>query len=350
MAQTDRDYRLLKEELDCLRKKFRNTVSTAGGYVDGSLTAPGSSLYPNSYYENCDCASVETIVPDPLDVCPAGVDSGEESSLGDLAENVRIGGAFAFDALAGVFYKAPGESIWNSRNTGLSNTTLNHGVLDYWWYRKTTPKEENVILWTCGNGYIRKTKNAGINNWTSITPSNSSNVKFIQVESDPFNQNHFYVLGTTGNNTVIYKTTNDGTGWTSVDITNYNSAVIRKPIWMSVSSSNIWITTWTDNKLALLKLSNSGTPAVTNEYNLGTTYEIDMYKKIFIAMPKCSLDDPNTVYVYGRINYSLGLAHIMKTINGGSDWTIVENSFGADWVGSLKIGIDNQISYIRNTA
>lgn len=354
MAVSDLDYKLLQEELRCLSKRFKNTLSTAGGSV-GPITSPGSSVYPNEYFQDCNCVSVETQTPNPVDVCPSDPELGGVGlgDLGNSAQLNKIGGVFSWDPVNGVFYKSPGEDIWENRNTGLSSTNLNHGTLDYWWYRKASPREENAVIWSCGDGFIRYSNNAGTYSWKDVTPFDSDDVQFIQIASDPFNQNYFYALATTGNNCLLYKTVDNGTNWTVTDLTDYNSVTKRIPIWLSVGSRAgfLWITTWGDNKIRLLKVSNSESLTASEEFDLGACLEIDFYRKVFVAMPKCALDNPNIIYIYGRINdNNLGVCHILKTENSGTNWSVVENSFGSDWVGSLKIGIDNQISYIRNSA
>lgn len=361
MTVTDRDIALLQEELKCLRDKLGTMVSTAGGYTD-QLTSPGSSIYPDEYREGCGCIDVQTDDANPQDFCQTSSGLEGEVGVGDLVEQVytpgSIQGAFMFDALNGVFYKGPTSEVWENRNTGLADATLEHGCMDVWWYRKNTPNEDNVILYTVGPGKVMVTKNSGRIGWQSRTPTpptgyTAGQITFTQIVSDPFTQNAFYLLATDGLKTWLVRTADNFQNSTWTDLTGYNGVTTRVPIWMAVGGLGggfIWISTWGDNKLRLLKVANGTTPEISSEYDMGTTSLFDMRNYFEVLSPSCPLDSTD-VYLFGRASnpQGLGLSHIIKSTNEGVSWTVYENTWGLDWCGSLKFGLDNVIYSVRNS-
>lgn len=352
---SDRDFALLQEEVKCLRKKISTLVSSSGGYVNGPLTAPDSSLYPDSYLSNCGCVDVETELPDPLGICNPQ-DEGL-TSLGDLGVvandvvNNPYGYMIQFDNLCGVRFLDPSTENWENRNTGLSDVTLEHGCLDVWWYRKAVPNADNAILWRVGAAKILRSDNAGRTYWQVRTPDapsgvSLSNIVFKQIASDPFNQNHFFVTAETNTapyRTWIVKTTDDGQTWSWLEITTYNGVSQRRPIWLHQSGGGgplLWVTTWADDNLTVVKINNDPTLTISAEYtfNAATWWEVE--NKFEILSP-ISAVDTSTIWFYGRATnpQSLGLSHIIKTTDDGLSWDAVEQGFGNDWVGGMKVGM-----------
>lgn len=348
-----RDFALLSEEVKCLRQKLSSMVGSAGGYAD-QIISPGSSTYPDSFFDNCTCASVIVEQPDPtIPSCSTNEDATDDVSLGDFAGDIQndpFGGNFVFDALNGVFYAPPDEYSYDNRNTGLSDVTLSHGCKDVWWYKKKTPNEDNVILWRVGEAKILRSENAGRSGWNVKTPDAPSgytlaDITFKQIVSDPFRQNTFLVLAEhkVQKKTFLLKTEDDGNTWIWIDLTTYNSVVDRLPIWMCVNGNGgnlIWISTWGDNALRMLKVNNDPTPTVSAEYNMGVATEWDVENYFEILSP-ISQVDTGTVWFYGRAGNpsGMGLTHILKTENNGTSFTAVEQSWGLDWCGSFKVSL-----------
>lgn len=360
-----RDFALLQEELKCLRTKLASTLNTTGGYT-GVITSPGSSVFPNDYFTDCDCTSVSTDHHDPTAVNCSVDDSNDRVGLGDLAndfQNNAFEGLFVFDAINGVFYLPPQTNNYENRNTGLSDVTLEHGCKDVWWYKKMTPSEDNVIIWQVGDARILRSDNAGRSGWFAKTPDaptgySLSNIRFVQIVSDPFRQNTFLVLAEeiVQKKTFLLKTPDDGTTWTWVDLTDYNSVSERKPIWMTVNGNGgslVWITTWGDNKIRLLKVNNDPTPTISAEYDMGdaTEWDTDNY---FEVLSPVSQVDTNFVWLFGRASnpQGLGLTHILRIEDDGLNFFAVEQSWGDDWCGSLQVslasGSDHILTSVRN--
>lgn len=355
-----RDIALLQEELRCLREKLGMMVSQAGGYTD-QLTSPGSSIYPDEYRENCGCIDVQVNDANPQDFCQTSGGTEGQIGVGDLVQDVYspgdFQGLFEFDAVNGVFYKPPDSNTWQNRNTGLADTTLEHGCLDVWWYRKNTPTEDNAILYRVGTGKVLVSPTAGRVGWQDRTPTpptgyTSGQITYKQIVSDPFTPNSFYLLATNGNKTWIVKTTDNfqSTAW--LDLTSYNSVVTRIPIWMALKGNGaniIWVTTWGDDKLRALKLNNGNPITVSAEYDMGDASQWDV-ENYFETLSPVSQVDTNNVWFYGRASnpQSLGLSHIIRTTNDGSSWSVIENTWGLDWCGSLKVGFEGVLYAYRN--
>jgi hypothetical protein len=361
MEITNRDWQLVQEELKCLRTKLSSTVGTSGGYTD-VITSPGSSVYPDNYFEDCECVDIETFTPDPT-LANCGVDEGGDTSLGDFAGNVVFGGLFEFDAINGVFYLPPDSSNWENRNTGLSDTRLSHGCKDLWWYRKKTLSEDNIILWRTSLATVLRSENAGRSSWNIKTPTpptgvSISQINFKQIISDPFRQNTFYILAEefVQKRTFLVRTQDDGVNWAWTELTTYNGVTQRKPIWMCTNGNGgnlIWVSTWGDNLLRVLKINNDPTPTISAEYSMGAASEWEA-ANYFETLSPISQVDTNTVWFYGRASnpQSLGLTHIMKTVDEGLNWVAVEQSWGDDWCGSMKVSLENggsrKVESVRN--
>lgn len=356
MATTERDLALIQEELRCLRGRFRTTISTAGGTIpSGSITVPGSSVFPDSYFDNCECAGVNVVNPDPLDICPP-TENGI-TSLGSLAgsggdtdnNNPLSRGIYVFDAVAGVYFRNPKTDVWDSRNTGLSDITLNHGGTDPWWKSRTDGNAEtSAILWTCGDGRVLRSATAGLGGWEDVTPTSTiTNLKYLQILADPFKKKRFYTIGwdKSSNRAFLYKTENDGQSWTEEELTTFNSANERIPIWMALSGnggSTLFLTTWykngTTEELDLIKITTNSLSPLTS-LGLGATTELEYKRKIFTASPATPLDDEASVFLFGRMfdPDSLGVAHVVKSTDGASTFAVEVNDWGADWAGSMKV-------------
>lgn len=341
---SDRDFALLQEELKCLRKRLSSKVSTAGGYST-SLLSPGSSVYPNDYLDNCQCQTEYSKKDDDLDcdstnLNPAGLGDLEQpgSAYGESL------GLFVFDAIQGVLYKPHDTNLYENRNIGLTSSELEHGTLDPWWYKKTEKNEDNAILWRCGLANVKRSANAGRQSWIDVTPAlvlPISNLRFIQIHADQFQENWFYALAqseSTPYRTYLFRTKNDGQDWDYVDLTTYNDITERVPIWL-VASSYLWVCTWGNNKLRLLKVTNDPTMEVSTEYDFGDASYFEMENKYATISVECALDSDD-IYVYGRFTHpTLGLAHIVTSANEGLSWTVIENTWELDWCGSFRTSI-----------
>lgn len=346
----DRDLALLQDELNCLRKKFNTYLSTNGGYVNGPTTIPDSSVYPDSNYTDCSCVSVDHLAPSILDAC-APTDENTDTPLGDIMNDlgvIELGALFLFDRIDGVRLLREGSSSWENCNTGLSDSGLEHGCVDAFWYKKASPSVERVAIWRVKTGEISRSLNSGLQSWTTRSPSPPSGftlgqISFIQIVSDPFTIDVFYVLAKTSTKAWILKTTDNGTTWTWLDLTGYNGATTRQPLWMTVGGNGgglLWVTTFNGTNLTLMKLNNGNPITISAEYSMGasTQFKVDNYFNV--GFPFCALDDTSP-WVFGRMEnpQSMGLTHILKVNNEGLSFTPVTQDWGLDWCGDFKASL-----------
>lgn len=343
------DLVLLQDELNCLKKKYQRTVTTSGGHMS-SLTAPGSSVYPNEHYDECECDTPYVYQTYGVPPCPTSADGGQ-GGLGDLggeiinpAKGKGIGGLFVFDAIRGVYYKAPDSELYENRNGGLEFDDLEHGIIDPWWWKKQDPSQDGVILWTCGRGYVRRSINSG-KSWTDVSPEwGVRSIKYSQVIPDIFFENTFYVLGEDITKTyfVVHKTQDNGVNWESQEI-QYNNIENRKIIWGALSGvrgEHLWITTWCpDEVFELFKINTTTFSIDYHKLVCGATYG-DRENHTIIVYPHSPIDSTD-VYLYGRMSKVFeeieDIVHIVKY--DGESYEIIENSWGYDWVGSLKTSL-----------
>lgn len=359
MAVSDKDFALLQAEVKCLRKKVNSAVTTAGGSAT-ILTSTGSSVYPNSYY-NCTEACIQTIVsePDPT-TANCGSDGSDDDFIppGDIANSLAEegeykdplwGGIFIFDRKLGAWFKANRNTTWESRNVGLTDPSLYHGIVDPWWFQKGSTLGKWATIWQVGEARILRSENGGTDSWLNVSPTpptgiSLSDITFTQIIADVYIKNRFYVMAINGarDRAWIVKTTDDGQNWTWLEITTYGSTSRRKPIWMAMSGNNsIWITSYchyTGGSLRLMRVNADGL-TIGSELNLCDVWEVDVDNKFEILMP-CTQVDTDEIWLYGRATnpLGLGLSHILYSSNG-TDFTVKENSWGLDWCGSLNVSL-----------
>lgn len=114
--------------------------------------------------------------------------------------------------------------------------------------------------------------------------------------------------------------------------------------------SKIWLTANDDSKLALMEYA---LPALTQTQvvNLGAATLADTVSQDYLCYPFVPYGFDDLIYVFGRMNNPDGLgnpAHIIRTDNGGTSFTLIEDSWGVDHCGALVIGADARTYAIRN--
>jgi hypothetical protein len=108
-----------------------------------------------------------------------------------------------------------------------------------------------------------------------------------------------------------------------------------RPIWADVDTedgSSFWLTLWRDDTLFLQKRNTSDLELI-DEYNLGNCTIGELNARTYVAYPFTPTFDKDTCYVFGRMQdpQSLGNpSHLIRTIDGGSNFTLLEGGWGAD--------------------
>lgn len=131
------------------------------------------------------------------------------------------------------------------------------------------------------------------------------------------------------------------------------------PIWMDTDSedgSTLWITAFIDTTLYLIKCLTTDLSYVS-KYSLGAATVEEVIAKTYIAYPRTPPFDKSYVVVYGRMQNPQSLgdpAHIIRTIDGGSSFSLVEGGWGDDHCGALEIdqeeGGHRWYQCVRNSA
>lgn len=163
------------------------------------------------------------------------------------------------------------------------------------------PNNNNTVYINSQSGGLRRSTDAGAN-FTSIAPSGGQWVTPFEI--DPNNSNTIYFGGTSS----IYKSTNQGTNWTSL-----SSSAGNRQFKVAPSNSNI---IYAANATSMRKTINGGTSwtTITGTLPVGSAQ---------ITYLDISDTDPNDVWVtfsgYSAAN------KVFQTTNGGTSWTNISS-------------------------
>lgn len=130
----------------------------------------------------------------------------------------ELGGALM--TAASVHYLPPISTDWNERTAEATN----HLIADPWWQtRQESFASAKAIVWRCGDGYIKRSTDAG-QNWDDVTPVgsfngvNAADIEFFEVAVDAAFLGTFVCGGRyhDGNEWIswLFHTNDDGTNWT----------------------------------------------------------------------------------------------------------------------------------------
>lgn len=114
-------------------------------------------------------------------------------------------------------------------------------------------------------------------------------------------------------------------------------------IWMDVDSETgeyIWLTVWKSDDTLVLQKRNTSDLGLVAEYSLGACTIAELNARTYIAYPHTPAFDADLVYCFGRMASPQGLGvteHIIKTTDGGASWASVENTWGSDHCGALRV-------------
>jgi len=145
------------------------------------------------------------------------------------------GAAVVMDGTDGIYWTADSGSNWAARNGSVSSTVGYGLIWSPWWKTASesgSSNPENVYLWWVGDGFIRKSEDAG-NNWADYTqyvgtppndigdspaPTNTDLI-YRKIHGDIHNQGKFVVIATWQNGAStwrswVLRTTDDGFTWT----------------------------------------------------------------------------------------------------------------------------------------
>jgi hypothetical protein len=111
-----------------------------------------------------------------------------------------------------------------------------------------------------------------------------------------------------------------------------------------------WVTQANNTILQLIEIALPGL-TITDRYSLGSATIAEAISKARVAFPFVPFGYDDTVYVFGNMDdpQSLGgPSHVIRTINGGSSFTLIENGWSIDHCGAVIVTTGNYMYAIRN--
>ena len=117
-------------------------------------------------------------------------------------------------------------------------------------------------------------------------------------------------------------------------------------LWADVDTEDgsiLWMTVWRSGTLYIESYLTSTLTRSTQD-EIGTATQGEMEAGTYTAYPMTPYGDKLLCYVYGRMNdpQGLGTAHIIKTDDGGSSFSLVKGGWGSDICASLQVGQINE--------
>lgn len=249
---------------------------------------------------------------------------------------------------------------WERRVKDMTSLAVQDMIPDPWTYFKNGHDIDHIILWQCGAGFVTRSGDTG-QNWSDHTsyldaPPNSwgdgsaptvSGTVYKQIVGDIFKQDTFYLLLQNSESGLyrgwLQRTTDDGFTFSSYALTGSSQAY---PVRMDIDKQDgtiLWVTLWEGNgNLNLRKygITASGlTLSSTTTIMTGTTVGT-ITSDIYTARPLAPPGNKSLVYLYGRMSGPLvtGTIAIMKSSNGGSNFTSVIGDWADNICGSLAVG------------
>lgn len=212
----------------------------------------------------------------------------------------------------GVLMSPNGGTNWYTRNSGISGLIINKMVMD--------PKNSKIII-AATNGGIYRTTDGG-SSWTSVNSSGS----FTDIVFHPYNRQYLYAVRAG----LFYRSTNNGTSWTQITSglpspSQRGQIAVSKAnrgyVYLVTSISSYFQGVYRSTDSGTTFTNRSTTPNILGYYD-GTSGTSDLtngqgWYDLDIAVDK---KDAETVYVGG--------VNIWKSTNGGTSWTQVAHWYG----------------------
>lgn len=235
----------------------------------------------------------------------------------------------------------------------LSADTCLYGTIDKWWYLKANSYDPaNLITWLAEAGAIKELAGnasptvtsrtpsaAPANTWSDSPAPATGTLSYLQVESDAYTQDEFYVLAQFINGSSQYRgwvgkrSTGNTYTWLPLYDTGGSLPTQSRPIFMAVTCSHILVTVWQDlatDKLKLL-IFDKDPWAFNSEVDLGSTTLAELNARTYYAIPAGTPDYSATTpdatapwYVAGRLNSPAGLSGVKHAIKYDGAWAEVD--------------------------
>lgn len=229
---------------DLVPRSIRRTYNHQGGYIDYQVTFEPSVTGPGG---------VTVVIAESVDM-PAKPPSSTGGGVAPVNDppppppawtqpTIPIAGAaVAADTVDGNYITFDSGASWERRNNLLTvpQRAMQYLIWDPWWFtseKQGTNDPEQVILWSCGLGFVVKSDDAG-KTWENLTqniddPPNTAgdspaptvaDVTFKRLHGDIHTKDEFYFIvewepSTDDWRGWILKTADDGITWTWTTIT-----------------------------------------------------------------------------------------------------------------------------------
>lgn len=226
----------------------------------------------------------------------------------------------------------------------------------FWKVKQASSNPRRAITWMAGaQGAVRRMVNETDkidrflatdppNDWsddpaptvTGLTPARIYSSRFVQ------NRHYLAVNYYTGSlwRAWIVRTTDDFNSATYTTL--FNSDTQTKILGLAEDGEDgsiLWLTIWRDGTLYLQKW-NTVDMTLTSTTNLGAATLGEINANTYIARVASVPGDNDAVYVYGRMVDPAGLTgtyHVIKSTNGGTSFSSVENSWGTNFCVDLEV-------------
>ena len=263
------------------------------------------------------------------------------------------------------YFSSPISSAWLLRN---SDTIAGLVADSFWRTKQSSTASDSAIVLSGGVGFIKKSTDAFQTAPTDVSPTTNppntagdspaptvADVDFIVCESSYGVQDrHAFLVNWQNASSVwrswIYLTNNDFTSGTWIYLGDGTGPAQGIAMQMGRGTgTKLWATIHDGADLELLELATP-TLSVDSRIDLGTATAAEVTAKTFTAFPVIVWNTDDLLYVCGRMNnpQSLGNpSHIIKTVDGGFSFSLIEGTWAADHCSSLVLETDGKVTAVR---
>jgi Tol biopolymer transport system component/photosystem II stability/assembly factor-like uncharacterized protein len=222
----------------------------------------------------------------------------------------------------GVFKSTNGGTSWTAVNNGLTFPLPTGGPLPAVVRALAIDRNNPNIVYAAANGSMFKTTDGGAS-WTQIN-AGLTNFGMRAVVIDPSNSSTIYSVS----NTRVNKSTNGGTNWSQI-VTGLPTVNTYRALAIDPASP---ATLYVGGGSGIFKTTNGGSSWSAVNNNLLLPYTDNVGRLPFVVTLAVDPITPTTVYA-GAANGAVGNAYpltaILKTTDGGANWTAQSTGFNS---------------------
>ncbi len=226
----------------------------------------------------------------------------------------------------------------------------------FWKIKQASSNPTRAILWLAGaQGAVRRVVSATdkIDRFLATDPSNDwgddpaptvDDLTPARIVCSRFVQNRHYLAENFHNGSLwrawIVRTENDFNAATYYTL--FDSDTQTKILGMAEDGEDgsiLWVTCWRDDVLYLEKYDTSDMSR-SDQISLGAATLAEVNANTYTARVAAVPGDKDSVFVYGRMVDPAGLSgtyHVIRSANGGSSFSSIEDSWGTDFCVDLEV-------------